>query len=882
MTRRFWRFSLLVLLGTVAVAAVLAMTFRAVAEQNLREMRAEQNIELARSLSNALIDDVILLNNIAATSSWTQLQRSPEIGELAERIRRKIENLTVFRVNIFALDGLTLYSTRRDRIGSRVVLNPGIEMAARGEENSMIVRRDAFNSYDREVELRDMIESYVPLRDGSGQVFGVFEIYADITPLVARIDATQRTIIITVAGAMGALYLLLELVFFHTARQLTEGRGGAIGRLWAATGEEVDEAQRAKSEFVATISHEIRTPMNAVLGMTDLLNLTNLTRKQRDYIRNIQSSGDMLLSLVDNLLDFADLESGELRLVKSEFDLVDLLERVLQIMGHAAYSKKLELIGVVGHDIDLRVVADRRRIEQILINIVNNAVKFTDAGEIVVDLSTLDGADDECRLCITVTDTGRGIDEETRSKLFAAFASGKRPQSTQYYGSGLGLTICKRLLDNMGGSIDILGREEGGTVVTIEVPVERVESPHAIHPAGGRQRGLDRVLSIQKSPSSARSICMLLEKWGIECDTVFGADDGIHRLRAAASGGNPFSLAIIDAAITQGDQLRLARRIRSHAETADLPIVLLTPITEPLAVGEVSELGHLACVNKPVLPLELRYKLLRAVEGETDADAMHEIADSPANAESVRILIAEDNPVSSGLLHSMLQSQGYEAEVVDNGPAVLEKVAAADFDLLLLDCQMPGMDGDAVARQIHHKPELYGDPPVIVAVTADTTEHHRAQCIAAGMDEFVPKPIRLDTLQVNLPKWIALAATRGTSGTESALTALRQNLVLKTGRDDDTFLNDYIGLFLQDTESRLGAIELALGDKDEKRLRREGHALKGSCLELGANRMARFCEELTTAAQGGNFDQAEMAAQKISREFARLRPVYESAKNERR
>jgi signal transduction histidine kinase/CheY-like chemotaxis protein len=879
MTKRFWRFSLLVLLGTIAVSAVLAIAFRAVAERNLREMRAEQSVELARSLSNALVEEVIELGRIAQTSSWSQLQRSPEIAELAERISRKIENLTVFRVNIFALDGLTLYSTRRDRIGSRVVLNPGIEMAAQGTENSMIVRRDAFNSYDREIELRDMIESYVPLRDNSGQVIGVFEIYSDITPLIARIDVTQRTIIIAVASAMGGLYLLLELLFFHTARRLRAGGRAATRGPWAGSGDDTVGASKAKAEFVATISHEIRTPMNAVLGMTDLLNLTNLTRKQRDYIRNIQSSGDMLLSLVDNLLDFSHLESGELTLEKSEFDVVDLLERVLQIMGHSACSKQLELVGMISHDIDLRISADKRRLQQILINVVNNAIKFTDEGEILLEFSTLDETNHGLRLCATVTDTGKGIDEETREKLFAAFASGKRPQSSQHYGSGLGLTICKRLLDNMGGSIDIHARREGGTIVTIEVPATRVDSPHATDLAGSRPRGLDRVLSIHRNASAARSLCTLLGKWGIDCETVFDADDGIHRLRAAASGGNPFSVAIIDAALNSGDKLLLARRIRNHAETANLPIVLLTPITEPLAVGEVSELGHLACVNKPVLPLELRYKLLRAVAGETDDATSRDISAGTASVAAVRILIAEDNPVSSGLLHSMLQSLGYAADVVDNGPAVLEKVAASTYDLLLLDCQMPGMDGDSVARQIHDKPDLYGDAPVIVALTADTTERHRKLCLKSGMDDFVPKPIRLDTLQSNMPRWAALAATRGASGNAAALTELRDTLLQKTGRDDATFLKDYIGLFLQDTESRLGKIDLALSDRDAKSLRREGHALKGSCLELGADRMARFCEQLTVAAQGENFEQSATANRKIKREFARLRPVYESAKD---
>lgn len=874
MTPRFRRFSLLVLIGTAAVAAVLAFTFRQVAEENLREMRAEQNVELARSMSNALADDVVELTAIAETNSWSEMQRSPAIAEFAERIRVKIENLTVFRVNIFAPDGLTLYSTMSDRIGSRVVLNPGIEMAAQGEENSMIVRRNAFNAYDREIEPRDMIESYVPLRDRDGNVIGVFEIYSDITPLLARIDKTQRRIVIIVAAAMGVLYLLLELLFWRTASQLRASRRAA-----ELPRDVADAVSAGKAEFVATISHEIRTPLNAVLGMTDLLNLTNLTRKQRDYIGTIQSSGDMLLSLVDNLLDFSHMETGELTLRKSDFDVVDLLERVLRIMGHAAYSKGIELVGVIQHDLGLRISADKRRLEQILVNVVNNAVKFTERGEVVVEFGLDEqSSDDDLRLRVTVRDTGRGIDEKTREQLFMAFASGRRPESSQTYGSGLGLTICKRLLDSMGGAIDIGSRDEGGTTVSFDVPVKRVSSPSAddlIAVAGGRP---NRVLSIHSNKAAARSVCNLLGKWGMRCETVFEAGEGLHRLRAAASGGNPYGCVIIDSAIDRSDKLVLARRIRNADETARIPIVLLTSIAEPLGIGEVSELGGVTCVNKPVLPLELRYKLLRAVEGDGVADFDRDLARRAADGESIRILVAEDNPVSSGLLQNMLQSEGYAADVVDNGPAVLERVKEGSYDLLLLDCQMPGMDGDLVTREIRKKPEVYGKQPVIVAVTADTTESHREQCFASGMDDFVPKPVRLDTLRANLPRWTTLAAARGQQDAESALFDLRRSLIEKTGRDDDSFLSDYIGLFLQDAESRLGKMSTALGDRDYKLLRREGHALKGSCLELGADRMARFCEDLSVAAQTGNADEMAKVVGKLGQEFARLKPVYESAK----
>ena len=870
---RFWRFALVNLVGIIVVAVAIAALYRYVAVENFKEMRTQQNVELAVALSNTMVDDVLELRDFVETRSQFELKTSPEIDRFASLIDVELDSLPVYTINIFTPDGLILYSTDRQRIGAKMLMNKGVEAAATGEPTSALIRRDAFNQYDRIFEERDMVETYLPLRDDSGQVIGVFEIHSDISDFFARVDEVQRIVSMGVGAALLFLYLLLIVTFWRSDRQLFMGLS-LPGRFRRKASE---AAAGAKAEFVATISHEVRTPLNAVLGMTDLLNLTSLTRKQREYIQTIQSSGDMLISLVDNLLDFAHLESGRIEVREHEFDVIDLLERVLRMMGHSASSKGLELVVDVRHDFDLRIVADKQRLRQILVNIIGNAIKFTDEGEVVVTSDAVVDEDGSMRVSFSVTDTGPGIGPGQRERLFAAFASGARPESAQPYGSGLGLAISKKLLDAMGGSIDLQPGETCGTVVSIELPVTRARQPAADEILVAREGWPDRVLSLHGNKSAARSICRLLHKWEISCDTVYDIEDAMHRILVAASGGKPYDCVIIDSSLTPADRLLTARRIRSSDVMAETPIVLLTSISEPLSIGEVSSLGGIRCINKPVLPLELRYNLLRS----TRADAPQPETDSPdeghPNSRELRILIAEDNPVSSGVLQNMLRAEGFGADVVDNGPAVLEELEHKRYDLLLLDCQMPGMDGDVVTRMIRKSPQRFAGKPVIVAVTADTTEKHRAQCIAAGMDDFVPKPIRLDGLRSGLRRWLAMLAERNAEDTEAARVNLRRSIVERAGQDDDSFVRDYIDLFLSDAESRLSEMSQAFVSGDTETVRRQGHALKGSCLELGADRMARFCEDLSVAAKHDNLDEVGAVIGRLDREFARLRPFYESA-----
>jgi len=644
--------------------------------------------------------------------------------------------------------------------------------------------------------------------------------------------------------------------------------------------EEAETASRIKSQFVATMSHEIRTPMNAVLGMTDVLNLTNLTRKQRGYIQTIQSSGDMLLNLLDNVLDFSRLESGVLEIQKQEFKVVNLLERVLEIMGHTASSKKLELIGNLNNDFDLRVLADERRLRQVLVNLVSNAIKFTDDGEISIDINVIDRDDRGVQLQVSVSDTGAGVDDDIREHLFTPFVSSDRPESSQQYGSGLGLTICQQLIEHMGGNIEIRQRTGGGTVASFSVPVTCVE-PAVDYDSGYQSEAPKRrVLILHGNETAANSISEYLRRWDIESQQFDDGDAAMRQLCAATGTEEPFDAAIVDATLTADDGLAFVRRLRGATDTKALHVVLLTSILEPLGIGEVSALGCTRCINKPILPLELRYNLLRSMDDEFDSpEPVAEDLDSMGGGKSLQILIAEDNPVNSAVLQSMLRSEGYSADIVVDGPSVLTAVKNRHYDLLLMDCQMPGMDGDVVTRELRRNPELYRAPTVIVAVTADASEEHRAKCIEAGMDEFVTKPIRLDGLRSGLERWTAAADRRNIAKDNSKVAMVRDELIAKTAQTDEVFLREYIQLFLIDANVRLRIIANAVDEADTKIILRESHSLKGACLEFGAERMARYCETLASAVKHGNMDETANEMQKLGNEFSRIRPVFESVRS---
>ncbi|MDH3531376.1 MAG: response regulator [Gammaproteobacteria bacterium] len=642
--------------------------------------------------------------------------------------------------------------------------------------------------------------------------------------------------------------------------------------------EDAETADRARTEFVATMSHEVRTPMNAVLGMADLLRLTALTRKQKSYVQILESSSNMLLSFVDNMIDFATLESGDLVLKNESFHVTDILERVFEIMGYQACSKGLELAGATEKDPDIQVIGDFERLRQIMINLVSNAIKFTDEGEVIVNVGVDTDSDNQTKLLVSVADSGIGMAENAAARLFAPFTSVTNRVGNDGRGSGLGLAITKQLVDLMGGEISIESQPGRGTTVSFSVPVERVARADVSVTESRRALSNRRLLILNDNPKVSATICSFLNAWNVCCDVETNADRVANRLAAASDSAYPYDCVVVDIDAKKADNLSLARAIRKQG---DLPLLLLTSIAQPLEVGGTLSIGRTRCVNKPVLPSEFRHNLFKLFEVDV-ADSLQADADL---SRSLRILIAEDNPINRYLLRNLLRSMDFDVDAVEDGPSVLSALREKSYELILMDCQMPGMDGDKVTRIIRKGMERDSGQPVIVAVTAHVSEKHREKCLRAGMDDFLAKPVRLDTLKSGLRRWSFMADSRRVQSPAATATsfpegdAIRERLLDRTSAVSDEVVDEFIDLFLDDTASRIEVLQTALQQKDLKTMRRECHALKGACLELGISGLGSCCDELRQASRDKRLDDLPSALHRLTAEFARVKPVFEAEKN---
>jgi signal transduction histidine kinase/CheY-like chemotaxis protein/HPt (histidine-containing phosphotransfer) domain-containing protein len=640
--------------------------------------------------------------------------------------------------------------------------------------------------------------------------------------------------------------------------------------------DDAETANRARADFVASMSHDVRTPLNAVLGMADLLRLTALTRKQKTYVQIMQSSSNMLLSLVDNMIDFASLESGNLELRNQPLRVADLLERVLEIMGYRAYSKGLELAGLTEHEADLEVSGDFDRLRQVMVNLVSNAIRFTDEGEIIVSVGVNAARDGKANLRVAVSDSGIGIPQEVLDSLFTPFRTYSDKAASEQHGSGLGLAISKQLVENMGGRIDVQSELGSGTVVSFEVPVGR--AIEVAGPASDAYHALRnrRLLIVNTNTKVAATLSQLMDDYGIVCEIESRPERVSERLTASSRhDDDAYDCVVIDVD-PRSNSLDLAREIR---DLYDLPIILLTSIARPLMVGEVSSIGRIRAVNKPVLPSELRHNLYRLLE----VDLVDPARSEAVLFETLRILIAEDNPINRKVLKGMLETLGLEADTVVDGPSVLEALEDRSYDLILMDCQMPGMDGDQVTRIIREEHDVSAGQPVVVAITADVSGDHRDRCLSAGMDDFLAKPIRLDTLRTGLRRWATMSASRSSQLPQAKVSVDNGDIVdrlqERAGVAGDAILGEFIDLFLDDTASRIGALHTALEKRDLETLRRECHALKGACLELGVAQLGECCDALGQASREQRYDDLPAALHRLSGEFDRVRPLFEAEKS---